>query len=265
MNPTLMHWLRQLVPPILWRHRPTWRGVYARLRDVPTHDGTYGDKLAGEMVETISRAMQRLDAGDKPYLWHEHLALAASFVAAGQRGVKVLDFGGGPGSGFVQLLSSLPATTAIDYLVVDLQPACDAGRRLFAADGRIRFATEIPGPASGFDIVYVNSTLQYIDDYAATLQRLAALEAPWLLLARLAAGRFPAFATQQVNLPGQVLPYWFLDTQEVLEILQSAGYGLACDFLLERVYDQSNLPETHRAERMRTMLFARRNPPPSSA
>jgi putative methyltransferase (TIGR04325 family) len=264
MNPTLMHWLRQLVPPILWRRRPTWQGVYARLRDVPTHDGTYGDKLAAEMVETIASAMARLHAGEKPYVWHEHLALAASFVAARQRGVKVLDFGGGPGSGFVQLLSSLPAATAIDYLVVDLQPACDAGRKLFAADGRIRFATEIPEPASAFDIVYVNSTLQYIDDYAATLKRLAALEAPWLLLARLAAGKFPAFATQQVNLPGQILPYWFLGMKEVLEILQSAGYDLACDFLLERVYDQSNLPEAHRAERMRTVLFARRSPASAS-
>lgn len=246
------------------RPKPIWRGVYARRSDVPARESAVGEVLVGEMAGTVANALKSVGAGIKPYLWHEHLALVAAIVAAPRQSVRVLDFGGGPGSGFVQLVSALPPGTAIDYTIIDLPQTCAAGKDLFAGDGRIRFSTEFPEHASAYDIVYVNSALQYVDEYADMLQRLAALRAPWLLLARLAAGTAPTFASQQVNVPGQTLPYWFLNVDEVSGMLKAAGYDLACDFLLERVYDQSNLPAPHRAERMRTMLFARRAATPSS-
>ena len=255
--------LRQVLA-VLASRKPIWRGIYPHRRNVPAHDSAVGEVLIGEMAETVGSAIEAIGAGEKPYLWHEHLAIVAAIAATARRSVRVLDFGGGPGSGFVQLLSALPSGTAIDYCVVELPQTCAAGRKLFAGDSRIRFSTELPERASAYDIIYVNSALQYVDEYADLLQRLAALRAPWLLLARLAAGTAPTFASQQVNVPGQTLPYWFLNVDEVRGMLKAAGYDLACDFLLERVYDQSSLPATHRAERMRTMLFARRAPTASS-
>jgi len=60
-----------------------------------------------------------------------------------------------------------------------------------------------------------------------------------------------------LNLPGQVLAYWFLNVDEISKILAAVGYSLAYDGLVGPMYDQSNYPESHRMGRMRTMLFVR--------
>lgn len=232
-----------------------WKGVYERHSSVPTREGTFDERLIGEMSEAAARALKHYESGGKPYLWHEHLALVASMIAAETGQIRILDFGGGIGSGFLQLLSSLPSTTKIEYLIVDLEQMCNAGRKIFANDERIHFVTTLPPSSQVFDLVYVNSVLQYIEDYKTTLENLACVGSPFLLLTRLAAGDFPTFATQQINVPEQIFPFWFLNVQEVNQILRGSGYEVASDFLMERVYDQSKLPITHRAERMRNMLF----------
>ena len=235
-----------------------WSGVYPRLSDVPAHRAEFGDDLIGEMVTTISAALAELRAGQRPHLWHESLALLAGAVAPASQRVSVVDFGGGAGSGFAQLLASLPPSVTIDYEVVDSEAMCTAGRKLFADDRRIRFSTALPPRGSAVDVVYANSVLQYIEDYPRALQQLAAVGAPYVFLGRLAAGRGPTFATRQLNVPGRVFPYWFLNLDEVIAVMAQHGYQLACDSLVDHVYDQTNLPESHRAERFRNVLFARR-------
>jgi putative methyltransferase (TIGR04325 family) len=264
MNSALSHALRRWLPPVLSerlsaRPRPSgpWRGVYPLLRDVPTIDGVFDSRLIGTMLAETRAALDAVKEGRLPYTWHEPLALLAS-CSARQRGrVGVVDFGGGTGTGFVQLAASLPDDTVIDYLVVDQAPVCAAGRALFEGDARIRFATELPPAAGAMDIVYANSVLQYIDDYAGALRGLAALGAPWLLLGQLAAGEFRTFATQQVNVPGQILPYWFLSVEEVTTVLKDSGYELVCQTLMSTSYDVGALPPELRADRMRNMLFRR--------
>jgi hypothetical protein len=86
---------------------------------------------------------------------------------------------------------------------------------------------------------------------------LAALRAPWLVLARTAAGDIPTFATRQLNLPGQVIPYWFVNRNEIIDLLRGEGYQLALEGLADREYDQSNFPPAYRIGRMRNLLFAR--------
>lgn len=233
-----------------------WRGVYPRLADVPTLKPEFGDGLIAEMAAATRSAQAAARTGLKPYLWHEALALVAGLTASPQHGLRVLDFGGGLGTGYLQLATSLPPDVRMDYHIVDNAQMCAAGRALFSGDPRIRFSTSLPTPGTEApDIVYANSVLQYIEDYAGQLRALAAFGAPQLLLGRLAAGACPTFATQQVNVPGQLLPYWFLNVAEVTEILAGAGYRLVCDELTERTYDQSNLPATHRVEKFRNMLF----------
>lgn len=259
------HRIKRLLPAVLLNllgsrpaPPPVWSGVYPRLSDVPAHRAEFGDDLIGEMVTTVAAALAALRAGQKPHLWHESLALLAGAVASASQRVSVVDFGGGAGSGFAQLLASLPPSVTLAYEVVDSEAMCTAGRKLFADDRRIRFSTTLPPRGSAIDVVYANSVLQYIEDYPRALQQLAAVGAPYVFLGRLAAGRGPTFATRQLNVPGRVFPYWFLNLDEVIAVMAQHGYQLACDSLVDHVYDQTNLPESHRAERFRNVLFARR-------
>ena len=255
--------IKRLLPPILLDvargsrgPQYVWDGVYPHLKDVPTHRADYGGELTDEMVATTTAALAQWNNGTKPYLWHEPFALAAGALAAPSSSIRVIDFGGGAGSGYVQLISSLPRTTSIDYLVVDSAEMCEAGRAIFAGDSRIRFAETLPD-AGSVDLIYVNGVFPYIEDYRATLVQLAGLGAAEIFLARLAAGSNPTFASRQLNLPGRVFAYWFLSLDEVHQTLAQAGYRLACDSFVDRAYDQSNLPATHRAERFRNVLYTR--------
>jgi putative methyltransferase (TIGR04325 family) len=258
---TWKYWARQCLPPILVdaikppaprRSKATWRGVYQTRADVPAHRDVYDGELVDDLV---AHARAASDVHDPIALWHESLVLAAGVIAAPKRSISIVDFGGGAGSAFSQLVASLPAGIAVRYVVVETPQVCDAGRRLFHGDDRIAFATQLPADAAP-DLVYANGVLQYLDDYADALGRLAALGAPNILLARLYAWDGPRFATAQVNLPGRTFASWFLNIGEVKEIAARYGYRVGCDVISEKRY-QSDLPPTHRVERLRTLLLQR--------
>lgn len=262
LHSVLQSFVPPAVPALLRRIWPTmrhpiWKGIYRHCRDVPAFGGTYDDqRRVIEMSEEAERLFSDIQKGKKLTLWHQMLASVAALVAADRGSIRVIDFGGGMGTGFLQLLTTLPPGTAIRYDVIEMEKMCSAGRELYKNEPRICFHASLDDCAPAPDIVYVNSALQYVDDYAGQLRGLAALNAPWLLLARLAAGNIPTFATQQMNLPGQLLPYWFLNLDEVVTILSNTGYRLAFDGVTEREYEQSNFPETHRIGQMRDLMFA---------
>lgn len=240
--------------------RTFWRGIYSKLSDVPAVNPEFGAALIDEMAAGTEAVLDRIRSNRKPYIWHEALALVAGCMCAEQDHLRVLDFGGGLGTGYLQLRTCLPSDVRLDYQIIDNESMCARGRLLFEKDENLWFLSKLPHASEANpDIVYVNSVLQYIEDYAAQIRMLAAFQAPRILFARLAGGDAPTFASEQINVPGQVIPHWFLNVQEVTDIMNDAGYRLVCDELVERSYDQSVFPETHRVEKFRNMLFARRS------
>jgi putative methyltransferase (TIGR04325 family) len=253
----LVDLIRRLSP---YRQPPfTWEGIYPHLSDVPTENGTYNcDDRIAEFLEHTGSMLALVCAGEKPDPgWHGEVGLLASVISASRSKVRVLDYGGGLGLAFIQLLATVHGNAAIEYHVVELEKACTAGRQLFADDSRIHFHTSLPSLRDGVDIVYASSVLPYMEDYAELLRQLAALNAPYMLLTQLAAGNFPSYATKQLNLGGQILPYWFLNLEEVIGIVTASGYKLVYEGQAGPEYDQSNFPKTHRIGRMLTLLFVR--------
>ena len=263
------HVVKRLCPPAvlkLLRGRPfsrqlVWEGIYKDRRSVPATDDRYDSNArVSEFVESARRARALMRAGkpmDVPCAWHDALCLLAASIAS-QPYIRVLDFGGGVGFAFLQLLSSLRAKTAVCYHVIDLENMCIAGRELFADDLRIQFHSTWPALEGNIDIVYASTVLPYIDDYVGLLRQFAAVKARFILLNQLATGNFLTYAAKQLNLPGQVLAYWFLNIQEVIDVLAAAGYSCMYEAQVGHDYDQSNYPELYRLGRMRTMFFVRR-------
>ncbi len=239
----------------------TWEGSYPTLSAVPGTRGSYDDDARiGEFVARARTARAQLAEG-RPLavtsVWHQGLALLAASLAGTRPDIRVLDVGGGVGIAYLHVLAALRGPTAIRYEVVDLEGMCAAGRALFADDPRIRFSTALPARAGDVDVVYACSVLPYVEDYAGLLRQLAALWAPYVLLDQLAAGPFPRYAARQLNLPGQTLPYWFLNLDEIVEIVTGTGYVLVYEGQLGPVYAQPNYPEASRLGRMRRLLFVR--------
>jgi putative methyltransferase (TIGR04325 family) len=226
---------------------------------VPTMHNSYDNALRiAEFVDQTKQEIATIGSGEFPIsYWHDPLGYLAAVAGAGRDRLQILDFGGGVGQAFVHLISTLRGRTSVAYHVVDLEGMCAAGRTLFKNDPRITFHTRLPDLTDGIDIVYASGVLPYMNDYAATLRDLAALRAPYVLLTRLAAGAFPTYAARQLNLMGQQLAYWFLNMQEIVDLMAATNYVLVHEGQAGPYYNQSNYPQSHRIGRMRSLLFVR--------
>lgn len=261
--------LRGLTPPALTEFyrrargdfNSPWEGVYKNYRDVPASGGGYeSETVVSAMAEHTRKLKETLAAGLEPVEEFDGDNLLLPLLAAGaaaERPVRILDFGGGMGEGYLRLKAAMAGP--VEYHIVELERNCAGGRRLFEGAGDIFFHTAFPAEPENVDIAHINSALQYIEDYAGLLARLAAYKPRYILLARLSAVESPTFAALQKNLEGTTLPYWFFNTGEIVQFLAAKGYRLAYKKPAAKQYPQDGLPPGHRLPggRMSNLLFSR--------
>jgi len=293
----MRQFLKRFLPPIVVdvlrrrslssgaKFRYTWEGIYPHLRAVPVGaDTAFGQKNApadaddsvkaikttyendsqvGKFRKWVELALQQIREGETPASpWHEVLALVVATASRTSNRIRVLDYGGGCGLGFVQVLATLRGTAVIEYHVVELARMAAAGREVFAAEPRIQFHTSLDSAPNSVDIVYMSSVLPYIEDYTGLLHQLAARNPQYIVLTQLASGLFPTYATRQVNLRGHILPYWFINIEELMGFLSATGYFLIYEAHAGPEYDQSNFPPINRVGKMRNLIFVQREREP---
>ena len=261
--------VRRITPPILLElfdknsmaeDRYFWDGIYSHYRDVPTHGERFdGDEWINKTrVKTERLLAASRESGSIPketFGEHALLPLLASVVSAESGKVRILDFGGGMGVTYIHLTSSVPNCNGLSYHVVEREGIARGGAELFAGDDRIHFLNELPAEGD-FDIIYMSSALQYIEDYPSLLRRLMAYGAKYFLFVKLSSGDFPTYATIQKNVAGTTLPYWFINVGEIIELMSAGGYSLIYKGALEQHYDQSNFPPEYRMDQTCNLLFS---------
>lgn len=261
--------LRGLTPPALTefyrRARgdfdSPWEGVYKNYRDVPASGVGYEDAaVVSAMLAHTRKTKEDLAAGSDPgeVCGGDNLLLPLlAAAAASEQPLKILDFGGGLGEGYLCLKAAM--TGAVEYHIVELERTCVDGRRLFEGAGDIFFHDTPPQGLEKVDILHINSALQYIEDYQGLLKRLTDYSPRHILLVRLSAGEFPTFATVQRNFKGMMIPHWFFSIKEITQILAARGYRLVYKKPAARSYSQDSLPPEYRLSggRMSNLLFSR--------
>lgn len=245
---------------------PIWEGVYRQFREVPSRGPACDDdQWMSGYAESLRMLREAYASGGRiaPSGYGEHhlLAQLAALAGRGRERLRIVDFGGALGSAFLHLIHQAPRLPDLRYLVVETEKMCAAGRNWWGPETRLQFATRVPAPPETADLVYVNSALQYIEDYAALLRSLCALQPSHILLARLGAGSIESFVTAQVNVPGSVIPCWFLNAEEVRALLREAGYELLFENATPWSYNVSNLPAPCRIPGTLNMLFGRAGDP----
>ena len=152
------------------------------------------------------------------------LPAVVAMVLAERVDLKVLDFGGGLGIGFMSCLESIAlAASQLKYTIVEL-PEVSAHARSLLADYNIIYLDALPAGET-FDIVHAASSVQYIEHYTDLLAQLCGYQAKYILLSDVFAGPIPTFATLQ-NYYGSRIPHWFLNLDELLNLMRVAGYNL---------------------------------------
>ncbi len=182
-------------------------------------------------------------------------------MLAGRHTLRILDFGGGLGIGYMTLLESIPhAEERIEYTIVEVPQVGDAGRELFS--GRVRYVETLP-PGDRFDLVHTASALQYVEDWRRVLGSLAGYQADFMLLSDVFAGAIPSFVTLQ-NYYGSRIRHWFLNLEALVSACADVGYSVAMKshvsarrLDIEDRLPMEQFPDTHRLEHTLHLLLAR--------
>lgn len=240
--------------------RPIWAGIYSHISQVPgVGDGFNGQRFARQSQSStrlLLEAARAYKTIPKQTSGQDSiLPLLVGLVADRTGKARVLDFGGGTGAAFIHVVSSLSPDAEVTFDIVEMPVACALGEEIFAGDSRIRFHPALPDVRGDFDIVHVASALQYVDDYGGLLRDLCALRAPYFLLANLSAADIPTYATAQRVYGDMVVPYWFLNLDEVVNIFSEQSYRLLWAGSVQRTYDQSNFPPEYRMGQTCNLLF----------
>ena len=138
--------------------------------------------------------------------------------------------------------------------VVDTGKTCEIGLSLFEGEERIHFHSELPS-LSEVDLVFLNSPLQYIPDWAELLSKLVSYRPKYFLMVRLDAGEIPTHARGQRSIKGSTIPYWCLNIQTVLKTMSELRYSLLFKSSGPTTYDENNLPQNYRLGHYCNLLF----------
>jgi len=138
--------------------------------------------------------------------------------------LKVLDYGGGFGIGYMVLKESMENyINSVEYNIVEVSEVCKQGVKLFNSNEVFYNETLIPGES--FDIIHASSVLQYIDDWKGLLLKFSSFEPKYILLSDIFAGEINPFVTLQ-NYYDSRIPHWFLNFNDIINYFSSIGYEL---------------------------------------
>ena len=209
-----------------------WEGIYSSFADAgvagPGFDGGVWRERSIQAAREYLSQIRRGESLDYSLLQRNALLpVVTAMLLKRQNRVRVLDFGGGPGYGLIVLIDALRnARRRIEYHVVDVETICEVGRELFSDDEGPRFHPSLP-PSTGasFDLVHTSSTMQYIEDWRATVGLLASYRAPYLVFGDVFVGAFPNYVTVQ-NYYGSRIPHWFFNFGDFVSEIERHGYEL---------------------------------------
>ena len=178
----------------------------------------------------------------------QHLVLAFGYVLAraarGRDRLSLLDWGGGPGH-YAVLAGALLPEVELEYHSRDLPALVALGRELLPQHA---FHDDDACLDRSYDLVVASSSLQYSEDWHATLAGLARATGGWLYLARVGVAlEAPSFVVlQRAHAYGYETEYlgWVLNRQELFGRLVAAGLELVRELVLPECPEVAGAPES---------------------
>ena len=150
----------------------------------------------------------------------------------------------------------------VKYHVVDSNPELfHMGKehaKLVGNENRIVYHTEIPKKGEiQVDILYINTSLQYIYDYSSLLETLLQHKPRYIILTRLISGNMKTFITCE-NIAGYQIPCVFINFLEIVDICSKNGFNLIykspCAEVFEGHYED-DVPEHLRISNSINLIF----------
>ncbi|BAE48854.1 methyltransferase, TIGR04325 family [Paramagnetospirillum magneticum] len=250
-----------------------WEGVYESFAQAEAHvvEPNRGAWLT--RLEDRTRDMVHSHRTGTLAPWGQYClpAVLAPLYATRDR-LRVLDFGGGTGTTYLEVANALFGPDGrgnLDYIVVDAPDVCDIGRRQLG--DAVRFLSSLDDVAGEFDLVHMGSVMQYLGDgWRDLLARLCAMASPFILFSDLVAGPIRSFVTLQTFYGGSQASR-FYNLGEIEGAMSCQGFAKVMDVPYRGSYlgkaspiPMDNLPAENRLTDSRHALFMRRGGPKSA-
>ena len=247
---------------------PVWEGVYASFSEVPNR----GPGFEGKMwVENSLRKIEKIRNSSKsqktipliPIYQESILPIVAGMVYNEEGFVRILDFGGGIGLTYYQVVRSLPNSENLKYHIIEKETVCEAARDFFREEEGIFFHSYFPSDLDKIEIVHMGSSLHYVAKWRETLSKLCAYQSRYFLFTDLTAGDIPTYASAQIYYESRI-PVWFFNVNEIIDHMTAQSYRLVfksnyVSKILgkEQPYPQNNFEERYRLGHPCILLFSR--------
>lgn len=134
--------------------------------------------------------------------------------------IKILDFGGGFGNGYLLLNKKLDNINfkKIEYNILDIEKIIKISKKILPD---VNYLDKIPNKK--FDIVVSSSSIQYIDDWKKIINKLCKLDSEYLIFYDLFIGKFKSFVTLQKYYE-TLIPHWFINENSFSRQIIKNGY-----------------------------------------
>jgi putative methyltransferase (TIGR04325 family) len=136
---------------------------------------------------------------------------------------KILDIGGGFGETYLHIKKSVPIE--IEYDIIELEKTVQVGRELYKNHRNLNFYTLDSYSSTKYDLVYFGSSLQYFEDWQATIRNALVSKPKYILISDTTVGDVPTFVCAQVNDSRVVIPRWVFHIQDLDDLFSNLGYS----------------------------------------
>jgi putative methyltransferase (TIGR04325 family) len=262
LPPALLDLHRRLRPP-----RPRFSGVYACAAEAPD-EGPFASDAWLAFSEARLAGLTQPSTGFVPRhplpIAQYPVALIANLLAEVSV-CRVLDFAGGSGAIYFLLHPYFSSPERVEWDVFDDERLMALGRAHRGELHRLRFFKALPEPTRRYELLHINTSLQYIHEPLACLARLLEHRPRYVVLSRLLAGEVPTWYTTEL-LRARRAPCAILDVNELSRFFDARGYGLvfkapALDEPIPDVRYAADVPAELRIPHALHLVYAELRPP----
>jgi putative methyltransferase (TIGR04325 family) len=246
-----------------------WEGVYETFQAAAvdaTGPGFDGEVYRNRSLAAANECFEALKLGRAiPQFHKQRSTLLPPIVAMllnDHQNIRILDFGGGLGIGYMTLMESIPdILQKTSYTILENPQVCKLGA---SVKGQQVTYTSSIGPKASFDLVHAASSLQYVENWSGLIQQFAAWGPEHILLSDVFAGAIASFVTLQ-NYYGSRIPHWFLNLENLLDAFDESGYQLVMRSYVtsrrlnaEDILPMDNFPQALRLSQSLHLLLRRK-------
>ena len=220
--------IKKILPPILldifrnFKRKKIFTGPfsYKKIPNENVWSGSYWISLSQSKLKNIDLVKKY------KYDYFDILTLFLNTIIKEGRSIKVLDWGGGTGFGWFNIYKKIYKPEKVEWNVVDSKILHEIGEK-YSKQNKIpiKFFENIDYlPETNYDIVYINTSIQYIDNFQNLLIELLKKQPKHIILTRLLVSKGTENLTFCQTIGEKVTPCTFISENNLIRFLLENSY-----------------------------------------